>query len=92
MYILYATKVGLAVGDINEVRQNADISLIQKDLNFIMLAKNYPLPIWIRKYIYKPSLEIQYHSKSSMKEKVSYACLFPLITTKYIRMYNFLYI
>ena len=73
---MHTTKVGLAVGDINEVRQNADISLVQKDLKFIMHVKNYPLPIWIRKYTYKPTLEIQYHSKSSLKGKVSYSSFF----------------
>lgn len=70
---LISTKVGLAVGDINEVRQNADISLIQKDLKFITQVKNYPLPNWMREFIYKPTLVVRNHSTASIKEKVSNA-------------------
>ena len=68
--------MGLAVGDINEVRQNADISLIQRDLKFIMHIKNYSLPNWVHEYIYKPSLDIKYHKAASPKEKVSNASFY----------------
>lgn len=82
MYILRTNKVGLAVGDINEVRQNADISLIQKDLKFIMQVKNYNLFNRIREYIYKPTLEIRNHNTTSMKERVSSVTISSVIKTR----------
>lgn len=63
-------KVGLAVGDINEVRQNADISIIQMDLNFIIKVKTCYLPRWIHEYVYKPTFVIRNHDKISANDKV----------------------
>ncbi|RDD41717.1 Transient receptor potential cation channel subfamily A member 1 [Trichoplax sp. H2] len=61
--------VGLAVGDINEVRSNADISLIKMDLSYINNFKTCYWPKRLQKYVYQPVFIIRKHQKMSLREK-----------------------
>ncbi|RDD41720.1 Transient receptor potential cation channel subfamily A member 1 [Trichoplax sp. H2] len=61
--------VGLAVGDINEVRSNADISLIQMDLSYISSIGTCHMPKWLQKYAYQSALVLRNHHKMKLREK-----------------------
>ncbi|RDD41722.1 Transient receptor potential cation channel subfamily A member 1 [Trichoplax sp. H2] len=61
--------VGLAVGDINEVRSNADISLIQMDLSYISDVRTCHLPKWLRVYFSRSALVLRKHQKIKLREK-----------------------
>ncbi|RDD41723.1 Transient receptor potential cation channel subfamily A member 1 [Trichoplax sp. H2] len=61
--------VGLAVGDINEVRSNADISLIQMDLSYISSLRTYFMPKFLQKYAYQSALVLRNHHKMKLREK-----------------------
>ncbi|RDD41721.1 Transient receptor potential cation channel subfamily A member 1 [Trichoplax sp. H2] len=62
--------VGLAVGDINEVRSNADTSLIKTDLSYISTFKTCYMPKRLQEYAYQPAFVIRKHQKMRLREKL----------------------
>ncbi|EDV24720.1 uncharacterized protein TRIADDRAFT_56806 [Trichoplax adhaerens] len=64
--------VGLAVGDIHEVMQNADISLIEMDLSLITDTTTCLLPPRLRSMGYRSSYVVRLNKQTSFYDKLKW--------------------